>query len=133
MNFTVKKHSKSEFYDTFIKWCDEHKFPRANPELLPENIFVCYNEEEQPIYCIWFYFTDSKLAWLAFPVSNKKIAFKKRELGFAYLMNQVENYAKRKGIKLLFTTSGTDSVIDVLTKSGFEEGDKNVTQYFKTV
>jgi len=131
MNFMVKKHSKLEFFDTFIKWCDEHKFPRANQELLPENVFVCYNEDDIAIYCIWFYFTDAKLAWLAFPCSNKKVAFKKRDFGFEYLINQVSEYAKKKGIKLLFTTSNTGSVVDVLLKTGYNEGDLNVTQYFK--
>jgi len=68
---------------------------------------------------------------LAFPCSNKKVAFKKRDFGFEYLINQVSEYAKKKGIKLLFTTSNTGSVVDVLLKTGYNEGDLNVTQYFK--
>jgi hypothetical protein len=80
---------------------------------------------------MWFYFTDSKLAWLAFPASNNKIAYKKRDGGLRFLLNHIENYAKKKGIKMLFTTSNTESVVKVLTTSDFLEGDVNVSQYFK--
>jgi len=45
MAFLVKRHSKSEFYETFSKWLFNHNFPIINEILLPENVFVCYNEE----------------------------------------------------------------------------------------
>jgi hypothetical protein len=130
MAFSVKRHSKSEFYETFEKWLFNHNFPIINEILLPENVFVAYNEDV-PIYCMWFYFTDSKLAWLAFPCSNNKITYKKRDGGFRFLLNHIENYAKKKGIKMLFTTSDTESVIEVLTTSDFLPGDLKVNQYFK--
>lgn len=130
MGFEIKKHQKLEFYETFVKWCNQHKFPRISEEVLPENVFVCYNEDEIPVYCVWFYYTDSKLAWLAFPVSNNKIDYKKRKFGFDFLMIQIANYAKKKNIKMLFTTSSTESVVNSLDKAGFVQGDLNVNQYF---
>jgi hypothetical protein len=45
MLFTAKKHSKEEFYQTFIKWLETQKFPLINKEVLPENCFVCYIDE----------------------------------------------------------------------------------------
>ena len=71
------------------------------------------------------------LAWLAFPCSNNNIPYKKRDGGLRFLLNHIENYAKKKGIKMLFTTSNTESVVKVLTTSDFSEGDLKVTQYFK--
>lgn len=130
MAFLVKRHSKSEFYETFAKWLFNHNFPIINEILLPENVFVVYNEDIS-IYCMWFYFTDSKLAWLAFPASNNNIAYKKRDGGLRFLLSHIENYAKKKGIKMLFTTSDTESVVKVLTTSDFSEGDLKVNQYFK--
>jgi hypothetical protein len=130
MAFLVKRHSKSEFYETFSKWLFNHNFPIINEILLPENVFVVYNEDI-PVYCMWFYFTDSKLVWLAFPASNSNIPYKKRDGGLRFLLNHIENYAKKKGIKMLFTTSDTESVVKVLTTSDFSEGDLKVNQYFK--
>lgn len=131
MEFVVRKHNKSEFYETFCKWLDLHHFNRINELILPENVFVAYDKDDYPIYCIWIYFTDSKLAWVAFPASNKNIAYKKRQYGLDYLIKYVCNYAKKKGILTLITTSGTDSVIESLVKNEFEVGDTNISHFVR--
>jgi len=134
MNFQVKKHSKEEFYNEFCRLLDLHKFPRINDKVLPEIAFAVYNEEGVILYSFWFYFTSSKgLAWLAFPVSNKNIPFKKREGALEFLLEHISNYAKRKGIITLFTTSGTEGVIQPLLKNGFDLGDQSVNHYIKTI
>lgn len=130
MSFSVKKHSKEEFYETFCKWLDSQNFPQINKEILPENCFVAY-VDEIPCYCIWVYFTDSKLAWIAFPASNKNVSYKKKQGGLDYLINYVCDYLKRKKILTVITTSGTENVIKVLEKSGFEIGDSQINHYIK--
>ena len=125
MAFTVKKHSKEEFYSTFNKWLETQKFPLINKEVLPENCFVCYIEEA-PCYCIWVYFTDSKLAWIAFPASNKNVSFKTKNGGLDFLINYVCDYLKRKKMMTAFTTSANESVILALEKVGFDKGDECV-------
>lgn len=134
MSFTVKKHSKEEFYQTFNKLLDLHKFPRINDKVLPEIAFAVYGENDIILYCFWFYFTSSKgLAWLAFPVSNKNINFNKREGALEFLLEHISNYAKRKGIITLFTTSSTEGVIQPLLKNGFDLGDQAVNHYVKSL
>jgi len=130
MGFVVKKRSKAEFYDIFSGWLDLHHFPRINDLVLPEFCFVAY-VDDLPIYSCWFYFTNSKLAWLAFPASNKNISFKKREGGLEFLFEHISRYAKKKGIITLFTTSGTDEIIKPLLKNGFEIGDVGVSHFIK--
>lgn len=131
MEFIVRKHNKSEFYETYLQWSDDHKFPRVSDLVLPENIFVCYNDDEIPIYSIYFYHTDSKLGWLAFPISNKNVAYNKRNGGLKTLFERVVQYAKNKGYKSLITTSSTKEVISVMNEIGFIEGDINVNQYLR--
>lgn len=128
MQYTVKKHSKEEFYDIFCKFLDNHHFPRIHKDVLPENCFVAY-KEEIPVCSCWIYFTDSKLMWLAFPASNKNVNYKKRIGSMEILLNHIKEYAKRKGIITLFTTSGTDSIINSLTNVGFEIGDELISHY----
>lgn len=132
-NFLVKKHSKSEFYDTFIKWSDMHKFPRVNELVLPENVFVCYNEDDEAVYSCWFYFTDSKLAWIAFPMSNKEVAYNKRDKGLDFLFKHIIKYAKNKKMHSIITTSSTKEVIHSMSRVGFVEADLNVNQYLKVI
>jgi len=128
MAFEVRKHSKEEFYEQFCKFLDLHHFPRIHKDVLPELVFVCY-VKDIPIYSFWFFRTDSKLAWIAFPASNKNVNYKQRIGGMEFLLEHIKNYAKKKGIMTLFTTSGTESIIESLTKSGFEAGDANVNHF----
>ena len=123
MLFTAKKHSKEEFYQTFIKWLETQNFPLINKDVLPENCFVCYINEI-PCYCIWVYFTDSKLAWIAFPASNKNVSFKIKNGGLDFLINYVCDYLKRKKMITAFTTSATENVVLSLEKAGFDKGDE---------
>lgn len=67
--------------------------------------------------------------WIAFPASNKNVNYKQRIGGMEFLLEHIKNYAKKKGITTLFTTSGTESIIESLTKSGFEVGDANVNHF----
>jgi hypothetical protein len=97
MEFIVHKHSKAEFYPIFCKWLEGHNFPEISDLILPENVFICY-ADEVPIYCIWLYRTDSKLAWLAWPASNKNVNYKKKVGGMEFLLESVLKYCKRKNI-----------------------------------
>jgi len=130
MQYTVKKHSKDEFYDIFSKWLITQSFPLINKEILPENVFVMYTDDI-PAYCIWIYRTDSRLAWLAFPASNKNVAYKKKEGGLRFLINHVCEYLKKKKVLSVFTTSGTENVIKALSENGFELGDSSISHYIK--
>lgn len=130
MKFTVQQHQKKDFYETFCKWLAGHNFPEINQQILPENVFVCY-EDDVPIYCIWVYFTDSKLCWIAWPASNKNVNYKRKENGLRFLMETVSKYCKKKKIQIILTTSGTESIIEPLLKSGFEIGDTGINHYTK--
>lgn len=132
MMFTVKKETKKDFYPTYCKWLETHNFPAISDLLLPENVFVLY-ADEVPCYCIWVYFTDSKLCWIAFPASNKNVNFKKRTGGMEFLLDEVLKYCKRKKIKMVITTSGTESIMNSLLNSGFSVGDQGVNHYIKTI
>lgn len=130
MSFSVKKHSKEYFYETFCKWLETQKFPLINEVVLPENCFVAY-VDDIPCYCVWIYFTDSKLVWLAFPASNRNVSYKKKQGGLDYLINYVCDYLKRKKIASVITTSNTENVVKVLERTGFDLGDTNTNHYIK--
>lgn len=132
MNYTVKKHSKLDFYPTYSKWVEGHNFPLVSDLILPENVFVVYNGEV-PIYCIWVYFTDSRLSWVAFPASNKNVNYKQKIGGMEFLLKEVTKYCKRKKILMMITTSNTESINEALLKADFVVGDKGVNHFYKTL
>lgn len=133
MAFKVVQHKTDDVYEIMCKLWDLHKFPRINRIVLPENTFICYIDDK-PIYTTCFYFTDAKgLAWLGWQISNPKIPFTKREGGLKFLTNYICNYAKKKKIKTLITTSSDENVLESLKVCGFEVGDTNVNHMVKSL
>jgi len=129
MNFQVKKHSKKDFFEVYCKWLESQNFPFISDLVLPENCFVCY-ADEIPCYAVWFYHTDSAMAQVGFPASNKNVNYKIKEGGLKFLFEEVTKYAKRKKYLRLFTTSATESVIKALEAAEYVKGDETI-HYFK--
>jgi len=125
----VVKHSKEGFYPTYAKWLNDNGFPHISDLVLPMNVFVCY-VGETPVYCIWFYHTDSKMCQVGWPAGNRNIDYNKKQGAFAFLFKEVSKYAKRKGYLRIFTTSATENVIKAMEEAGFVEGEKCKHYYF---
>lgn len=137
MNVRIEK--TVNFYETILLWWSKHSilvkgdkipFPPVHLSLLPENVFIVSNEG-QDLYSIFFYNTDSALAYLAYPTSNKSVPKEKREGALEFLMKGVESYAIEQGYYLTYTTSPVIQVQIALLNSGYVEGDMQVNQYFK--
>jgi len=130
MELVVRKHSKEEFLPTYIKWMEEHKFPTNCASIMPENFFVCY-ADETPIYACPFWHTDSKIAIIAFIVSNKKANYRIKKGGLDSLIERVIKYAKAKNYLSIFSTTTTETIIKSFENNGFVSGDTGAFQYFK--
>lgn len=128
----VRIEKTDNFYNTAVSWWDKHDFPNVHKSFLPEEVFVA-NNNGVDIYCCFFYHTNSALAWVAYPISNKDVPKNEREGGLKFLFDEMEKYAKEQGYYLLFTTSPIKNVIDVLKETGYTEGDLSVNQYFKPI
>lgn len=126
----VRKELTKKFYDTAKEWWSKHSFPFIHISFLPVNVFVV-SDNDQDLYCMFFYHTDSALAYLAYPISNLEASKKEREGGFEFLLNEMEKYALKEGYYLTYTTSPLKVVQDTLLNLGYIEGDISVNQYFK--
>ena len=132
MDLKVLLHEKSEFYPTYVKWCEMHDFPPMIFDCLPNTVFVCYSLNV-PVYCVWLWNTDSGICWIGFLTSNKQVEYTQREGGIALLIEESKIYAKSVGYNSLFITSGDEIIIKELEKSGFVEADVNINQYYFNV
>lgn len=135
----VRQESTEDFYNTVKDWWNNKSilyegkrisYPIIPIPILPKTVFIVSNDGED-LYCMFFYHTDSRLAWIAYPTSNPFVEKAKREGALDYLTLEVEKYAKEEGYYLLFTTSPVKPVQDCLMRVGFVVGDETVNQYYK--
>ena len=119
-----------DFYQEMSKWWLSHGWKPLPLESLPEKVFIL-SRDGLDAYCCTLYQTDSDFAVLAWQISNKEAKREKGDLKKLFLY--MEEYAKATGVKIIFTTSGTDSVISELSEAGYQVGDTNINQYIKWV
>lgn len=130
---TVKLIKTKDFYPTMMEWWDGQEKAHVSPSMLPENTFVCFNDEDVPTYSMCFYNTDSHLCWLGWQIANPRLTREQKRGCFPFLFKAMEDYAKASGYHLMFTTSNTPAVEGTLSNLGYEMGDKNVNHYIKII
>lgn len=127
----VLKHETKQFYNIMCDWWEQHEFPQVPLSMLPTDVFVCYNDDSEPIYSVNVYLTNSSLCWLGWQISNKNN--KNKQNGLTYLIEKVTSFLEVEGYLHIFTTSNTKPVIKSLEECDYLLGDENVNHYIKNL
>ena len=126
----VEQKLTKEIYEMMKDWWLGNNFQVVSPSLLPQTTFVCYNDDEVPIYTMCFYHTDSNLAWIGWQLKNPDKSVD-RTGGLDYLFEAMEDFAKVNGYQVMFTTSNTPPVEEIMKNRQFNVGDRDVHHYLK--
>lgn len=117
-------------YTTLVKWWNFWKFPAPLKEYLPEegkSGIIVYKEEIE-ICAGFLFFTNSKMAWLEFIVSNPEYKEKDRKEAICFLISELTHIAKSKGFKIVFTSVKNKSLINRFKDCGYVVGSENTTE-----
>jgi hypothetical protein len=128
--FTVSIKSTKNFYSTAVAWSTENKFPVVAIENLGKKVFVCY-QNGTPIYSIFLWDTDSNMALIGFPLSNRSIPYTFRKGGLAFLLKEATPILAEMGYTKIWTTSGTPRIMEALEEEKYLNADPNVNVYIK--
>lgn len=132
MSLRFRLENKFDYYPTIAKWYEQHNFPVISFDVTPESLFVVSNETKD-LYCIPIHITDSTLAYIAFPVSNKEATKEEKEGAFTRLLGYAEETLGILGYTTFVTTSDTPVLMKMFAEAGYEESEKNVTYYIKNI
>lgn len=127
----IQKVLTKDFYPTMVEWWKGNDFKIVSPSLLPEFTFVSYNTKGTATYSMCFYNTDSNLAWIGWQLKNPTVKKEDKVDNLKQLFKHMETYAKSLGYHILFTTSNTKPVEDVMLNLQYNVGDVNVKHYLK--
>lgn len=128
----IGQYNKTEVYEGLCEWWEKHKFPVLDIDFLPETFFTVEVGEEV-LYGMFVYRTDSKLAWIAFPISNPDLTKEEKKGGLEFLINGITEILKESGFKYIFTTSPLPVVQEALLNTGFNLGDEKANHYLKKI
>lgn len=127
VNFFARTTTEED-YPELCEWWKFWKFRSPGQEMLPDNgkcgIMIHDTQDYNKNYCAGFlYFTNSKIAWFEFLISNPNIKNKElRKESIQFLLNSVAFVAKSKGFKVIFTSVKHPSLINHYKEAGWVVG-----------
>lgn len=122
-------------YPILVEWWKKWRFPVPPQEFLPENgtCGLLIEDDKNICYCAGFlYFTNSKVTWLEFIVSNPNVRDKElRTESLSLLIRKLNDLAKENGTKWMFTSVKNNNLRSRFLNEGFTKGSINTTEMIK--
>lgn len=122
-------------YQELLSWWSFWRFPAPARETLPDNGLcgIVIYKEGINICAGFLYFTNSKICWLEFIVSNPEYRSKDRTEAIQILINELSEIAKEKGFKVMFTTLKNPNLIKHYEKCGYSMGSTGTCEMVKVL
>lgn len=129
----VRFLNESDYDSKLVGWWEEWGWIPPSKEMLPENskcgVMISSNDED---VCAGFlYFTNSKMAWIEYIVSNKNYKKNDRAECIEMLINVLSKLAKEKGFNYIYASIKNTHLIKKYEKCGFIKGDGNCQELIK--
>lgn len=117
-------------YQNLFAWAKWFRFPYPPKDYLPDDgrggIMVI--KDEIDICAGFLFFTNSKMAWLEFIVSNNEYKQKDRKQAIQFLIKELTQIANRKGFKVVFTSLKNENLKKHFVECGYSIGSQNTTE-----
>lgn len=122
-------------YPQLVEWWKFWRFPAPLQEMLPENgtCGIMLSKDGINICAGFIYFTNSKMCWIEFIVSNPNYKEKDRKEAITQLINSLCELAGSYGFKVAYTNLKNESLINHFTECQFVKGTSNTTEMIKSL
>ena len=117
-------------YEKLVEWWKWFRFPVPARKFLPEDGKggVMITKDGIDIVAGFVFFTNSKLCWIEFIVSNPEYKNKDRKQAIVECIKKLCFIAKNKGYKAVFTSIKSENLIESYKKAGFNASPHKTTE-----
>ena len=130
-----RRLNQSDYDDTLVGWWKKWRWIAPSRDFLPENGSggIMVSKDGVDICAGFIYFTNSKVAWIEFIVSNFDYKEKDRKDALKYLIDSINTIALGMGYKFIYTSVKNQNLINVYTDCGFTMGSVNCQEMVKVL
>lgn len=123
-----------EDYPVLCKWWQFWRFPAPPQDCLPSNGTggIMVSKGDVDICAGFIYFTNSKLTWLEFIVSNNEYREKDRSEAIQFLIDELCGIAERQGYKAVFSSIKNKNLIKHYEACNFQKN-SGTTEFVKVL
>ena len=130
MKVEVKLVTKEVYDDILCKWWKDWRWTPPKFEMLPNTGIIVYYDDE-PVCAGFVYYTNSKMAWIEYIVSNFHYRAFNRDEMIELTINTLCELAKDNGFNYLYTSLKSVHLIEKYKKCGFLAGDSKCQEMIK--
>jgi hypothetical protein len=125
------RYLKEEDYETLCGWWKSWRWTPPEKDFLPENGTGGFMVSKDGIDIVagFVYFTNSKVCWSEFIISNFEYKDKEnRKEAFKILIHEINELAYYKGYKYIYTVVKNKSLENLYKEMGFSNGSIKVNE-----
>lgn len=129
MEFSVRYLNESD-YDVLCQWWKAFRWTAPPRDFLPENGTggMMVHKDGVNIVAGFIYFTNSAIAWSEFIISNFDYKDKDRKEAIKILIYELNELAKRKGSKYIYTVVKNQNLKKIYQEMGYANGSVKVDE-----
>ncbi|QQU04260.1 hypothetical protein [Myroides odoratus] len=126
---------KEEDYLELVSWWTWWRFSPSLQELLPNNgtCGIMLSKEGITICTRFIYYTNSKMYWIEFVVSNPNYRESDRKEALVSLINELGEIAKVQDYKVPYTNLKNTSLINHFSDCQYIKGSTHTTEMIKVL
>ena len=124
----LRYYESERDYPTVCEWWRAWDWPPIDQEILPE-IGIVSEIDGVPAFCAWLYRTDSKMAWIGFPISNREVRKKERCAAIDAAIAALRELARTHGYTAFSAITNSKNLGARYEHAGMNAYDKNITHY----
>lgn len=135
MNFAIR-YLKEEDYEVLCKWWKDWRWSAPPRDFLPENACggMMVEVDGVPVLAGFIYFTNSKVSWIEFIISNFEFKDKVgRKKAIELLLHELSFLAKKNGSLYLYAVVKNQSLKKAYEEVGFNNGSVKVDEMIRTL
>ncbi|TDD77111.1 hypothetical protein [Flavobacterium caseinilyticum] len=129
MEFSVRFLNETD-YDVLCQWWKAFRWTAPPRDFLPENGTggMMVHKDGVNIVAGFIYFTNSAIAWSEFIISNFDYKDKDRKEAIKILIYELNELAKRKGSKYIYTVVKNQNLKKIYQEMGYANGSVKVDE-----
>lgn len=133
MKFNIRLLKESDYEETLVNWWKDWRWTPPPQDHLPNDGAGGFMVSKDGVdICAGFvYYTNSKMAWCEFIVSNFKYKDKDRSEAIEFLINAICQTSKEAGYKSVWVCLLNNSLISKYENCGFVKSSSNCTEMIK--
>ena len=136
MEFNIKELNPSDYEDVLVGWWKDWGWQPPPVDFLPDEgrggLMILH--EEKPICAGFMYMTNSKVSWVDWIISDKKIEDTKlKHEAVKFLIAVLTNICQDNGSVYIYALLKNDNLIKTYEELGYTKGDINATEMIKKI